>query len=78
MCGCEIFIYESTMQCKLNAWRSINIEKLKSVFKNITFKTIRSREREKYDYINRVYPNDSHQYERGIHEVKCIYCRYMN
>ena len=38
-----------------------------------------SQERKKTDYyINEVYSNVSHQYDRASHTEKSIYCRYIN
>ena len=62
MCGCEIWISAFTMQCKLNEWRSIHKEKLISDYE-ISHSRISGKDK-KDEYINEVYPNGSHWYER--------------
>ena len=56
------------MWCELNAWKSIHIENLIPDYE-ISDSIIYGKEREKKDeYINEVYPNGYHWYERSIHE----------
>ena len=65
------------IQCELNKWGSIHIEKMRSGTE--ISHSIRSvQERKKYEYIIEVYPNGSHQYERESHAEKFIYCRYID
>ena len=52
-------------------------EKVVISLQNIAFNKIRSGER-KYDYINEVCQNGSHQYGRSNNTKKYIYCRGMN
>ena len=60
MCSCGICISTSMIQSELNAWRSRNVEKLRSVSEiSHLWRSIQERE-QLYDYINGVYPNGSH------------------
>ena len=77
MCGCEICISQSMMQCELSPWISKHIAKLISDYKR--FHSMRSgKDRKKNEYINEVYPNGYHQYEIEIYVENSIYCIDIN
>ena len=55
MCGCDICISSSMIQCELNAQRSIHIETFRSYYEGSHSRW--SGQGEKYEGINKVYPN---------------------
>ena len=77
MCGCEICISVSIIQCELNACISRHISNLISDY-YISHSRRSCQERKKGEYINEVYPNGYHKYERTSHEARYINCRYGN
>ena len=77
ICGCESCTSESMIQCELNAWISMHIAQLRSDYERSHSRTS-IQEGKKYENINEVYINGSHQYEIACHAEKYIYCRDIN
>ena len=77
LCGCEICIYEYTMQGELNRWISNHVEKLILPSK-ISHSRISMKEWKIEEWINQVYLNSFCPYKISINSSKYIYCRYIN